>query len=361
MKRTLLCSKNKVYRLMAIVLLLFLMGVGYFIWKNLNILPEKLPEKPQYNAAVKNSEFLKVLEKFKILAVVPSSAPPSSENIQQLKEIPSLNIVLPDEYISDAIPYTANTDEKRFEFLKNALVSNDPSTIIWTVRGGYGAGRLIDDLEKMTKPELEKIFIGFSDITVLHLFLSQKWGWKTIHGPVLLDMLTLTIEKDPKNLEKVADLISGKVKYAELTQLLPLNTLAENSNTISGRITGGNLTMVQSSIGTSWQIDTKGKILFLEDIGNKGYQIDRMLTQLKQAGLFKGAKAIVFGYFKGADEFNDFALNRFAQEVNIPVYKTDEFGHGEKNYPLIYNAESTLSKSENSEFFILKMGSGANL
>ncbi len=343
--------KRKRYIWGAISVCLLLALITYFIFEDSDI-PLK---KPQYNKALQNSAFLRMLENYKIIAIAPSSAT-TLANIQQLKEIQNLNLILPDELISADILYNANTDEKRLAYLKDALNATDPNTIIWALRGGFGMTRLMDGLAELPKPEQEKPVVGFSDITALHLFLSQKWGWKTIHGPVLLDMLTLTIEKDPSNLEKVAELLSGNVKQAEINQLLPLNAAAENLTSISGRLSGGNLTLVQNSIGTFWQIDTKDRILFFEDKDLDGSRIDRIFTHLKQAGLLKDVKAIILGNFRGNDDKSiNFALNRFAQESDIPVYKTDEFGHGEKNYPLIYNAESTLSKSQNSEFFKLIM------
>jgi muramoyltetrapeptide carboxypeptidase len=92
-------------------------------------------------------------------------------------------------------------------------------------------------------------------------------------------------------------------------------------------------------------LEPKGKIIFLEDGGEPGYKIDRMLTQLRGAGAFQGARAVVLGEFTPGDGFTEFALDRFARELGKPVFRSDKFGHGPKNYPLILNAPAVINRS----------------
>lgn len=346
MNRTIFCCMLGFAVLLGLAVL-----VGCHLFKE-----EKSAQK--YNAVLQNSKFIQALEKYKILLIAPGSGT-APEKIFFLKEIHDLNIIVPENVLTEAIAFHANSDEGRFEALKSALNTNNPTTLLWSLRGGYGSARLIEHLKKMPKPKTQKIVIGYSDMTALHLFLSQKWGWKTIHGAMLIDLLN--DKKDPLNFQKIADLLTNsdtltqKNVQIEINNLQPLNESARKLLSTQGVLTGGNLTMVQTSIGTNWEIITKNKILFFEDEGEKGYRIDRALHQLKQAGLLDGVKAIVFGEFTATDEFAPLALQRFAQETQIPIFKTDEFGHGVKNYPLIYNAKSKIEKSKDGSNYDLIM------
>lgn len=314
---------------------------------------KQLPAK--YNPILENPSFIKNLAGFNIMLIAPGSGV-DPEKIASLKDIPGLNLQMPEKLVSEAIPYHSDSDEARFLALKSALEDDNPNTLMWAVRGGYGTQRLIEQLQKLPKPKKQKVVIGYSDITALHLFLSQQWGWKTIHGAMLSDLLN---EKyDPQNFQKLSEAVELLVEsprstnshvHLEINHLMPLNESAKKMSTVQGRLTGGNLTLIQNSIGTIWEIETNDKILFLEDDGEKGYKIDRMLEHLKQDGKLKTARAIIFGDFTGADEYVQFAIQRFADENAIPVFKTDEFGHGIKNYPLIYNSESMIENSKEND------------
>jgi len=309
--------------------------------------------KTNFSPVINNLEFQKVVSEQKIELIAPASGV-ERESIELLKSLPFMKLAIPQDLLNNSIVFHANSDQARLKFLKTALCRHSQDSIIWAIRGGYGSARLIEGLKKLSRPPCEKMFIGYSDITALHLFLSQQWHWKTIHGAGLAELLNA--KKDPKNFEKIADLIAKKRSMITLNNLKPLNPNRLHSKKLSGLLTGGNLTIVASSIGTSWQIETAGKILFLEETGERGYRIDRTLNHLKQAGIFRKVKAIIFGEFTmPSDETVTLALERFAMEIKIPVFKTDEFGHGEKNYPLVYNAKSEIIEERESEQFSLNM------
>ena len=315
-----------------------------------------LQTKPAVNPIVNNTDFQKTFNTRPIRLIAPASGS-DPQTIEALRTTTHLNMDIPDNLIEKSMIFHANSDENRFLQLKNALNDKSNSTIIWTLRGGYGSARLVDYLSQCPKPETEKIFIGFSDVTALHLFLSQRWGWRTIHGAGLAKILDPT--QDLQNFERIATIVSKSKKTLSLNPLTPLNTAALNTKKISGRITGGNLTIIQTSIGTHWQIQTAGKILFLEEVGEKGYRIDRALNHLKQAGLLKRVRAIVLGQFLSPDVSKDssvsetiaVAIERFAKDTEIPVFKNEQFGHGNINYPLVYNVKSEIIVNETpSEF-----------
>lgn len=276
--------------------------------------------------------------------VAPAGGIPSSEiqNIQSL--VQGFHASLPGNALAPGrVPYTANTDAARLDVLTKALT--DPrSGIVWSLRGGYGSGRLLDDLSKVSKPARPKVFIGYSDMTFLHLFL-QKWGWQTVHASMLWE---LTVpEKDPDNFRKLAALLAGRQKELRYDGLTPFNALAKNQKQpIEGVITGGNLACLASAAGTPWALKSDGKILFLEDIQEPGYRLDRLFVQLQDSGALRGMKAVILGSFVQCKDDAGFALERFADECPVPVFKTELFGHGKMNYPLVFNAPSRLAPGQ---------------
>lgn len=310
-------------------------------------------KKEVVNPIVCNQNFQQAFANKTIDVVAPGSGT-NIKKIQNLKELTCFHLNIPKDLVTENIPLHANLDKPRYQFLENALCNPSKNTIIWALRGGYGSGRLIERLEILKKPKTEKLFIGFSDNTALHLFLSQKWHWKTIHGAGLIEILDS--DKNPNNFKIIADIVSNKTSTLVLNNLKPLNDQAKNLKKMKGLLTGGNLSIVQSSIGTSWQIETAEKILFLEDINEPGYRIDRILNHLKQAGVFKKVKGIIFGDFTDPeDKWINFTLERFALDNKIPVFKTDQFGHGHINYPLIYNSKSEIVFSRDDNNYSLIM------
>jgi muramoyltetrapeptide carboxypeptidase len=243
----------------------------------------------------------------------------------------------------------ANTDEQRFEHLKNALF-NETSDAIWCVRGGYGCTRLLPALAKLTPPKRQKLLIGCSDITALHIFLQQQWGWATLHAPGAKQAALGEISD--------ADILAVKNFLLQDAQsqndnllfnypLVPLNTPAQKFIQITSTITGGNLCLIQASIGTFWQINPRHKILFLEEVNERGYRIDRMLTHLQQAGILEGLDSLLLGDFIGGEEPSgkslvEPVLQRFADSCPYPVLRCRGIGHGFENHPMMLGTPITL-------------------
>ncbi|EER21552.1 MULTISPECIES: LD-carboxypeptidase [spotted fever group] len=290
------------------------------------------------------------LKNIPITVVAPATGA-DNKTLSDLKNINGLNLQIPSKcFAKGKLSFLASSDEVRFNCLRDALFDKSDN-VVWSLRGGYGSARIIPDLLKLPKPNKEKFFIGYSDVTALHLFLSQEWGWKTIHGSNIADLLKS--EKDQGNFTKLAEILKGKVKQVTIDNLVPLNDIAKSSDLVNGKLTGGNLTMVQASIGTNWQIRTKGKILFLEDVNIVAFRLDRELLHLKQAGLFEDVKAIIFGSFNKNSESTMLMLRNFADSLDVPVFKTNRFGHEKINDPIIYNTNSKIIKNKG---FKLVMG-----
>ncbi|MGY3803597.1 LD-carboxypeptidase [Pigmentibacter ruber] len=276
-------------------------------------------------------------KKIKVNAVSPSS-PLETEKLLELKKINFLYFNKNFSFSSSDTPYLARSDLERFNELKEAI--NNDNKIIWATRGGYGSSRLFQYLAKLEKNGINKIFIGYSDVTFLHIFFIQKWNWITIHGATLGDILEGN--KDKKNfilLDKIINTNKGEITYDNIKNE---NTLAKKSSLIKGLTIGGNLEMILSSIGTPWEIKAENKIVFLEETNVKGYSLDRAFTHLLQSNILKNAKAIVLGEFIGNEEQVKLAINSFIEESNIPVFKLNIFGHGKKNYPILLNVEAKI-------------------
>lgn len=243
--------------------------------------------------------------------------------------------------------FLSNTDEFRFKDLKKALLAKD-SKAIWCLRGGYGAIRLLPLLNKLKKPKFPKLLIGISDMSSLHLFLNQNWKWPSLHAP-LVDRFALKLLSE-ENIREVMSAIQGELTESRFDKLEPLTPLSAKVKKITGPVIGGNLMVITSSLGTANQIQTEGRILFLEEMSERGYRIDRCLRQMHQAGALKGVKAIVLGDFIKCEEPNGTDLStdtiaRFCSDVKIPVFKGIESGHAPLQRPVFFNTNAVISKS----------------
>jgi muramoyltetrapeptide carboxypeptidase len=238
----------------------------------------------------------------------------------------------------------SNTDEERFRQLKKALTAKD-SKAVWCARGGYGAIRFTEELKKLKKPSKTKLLIGYSDITTIHHLLNQFWSWPSLHGP-LLDRVGRG-DARPDEVSELKAVLRGEKKAVHFSNLIAMNKSAQKKSTIKATVSGGNLMVANSTLGGVLQKPFKG-IVFLEDRGERGYRVDRLLKQMELAGSFKQAKAIVFGDFIGGLEADgkDMVtpiLERFAHEMKIPVFKGVEAGHGDKQRPVFFNTPAILT------------------
>ncbi|MGE0886562.1 MAG: LD-carboxypeptidase [Blastocatellales bacterium] len=186
--------------------------------------------------------------------------------------------------------YTAGSDERRAEELMDAFT--DPEVkAVWAARGGYGVMRILDLLDEDVLRANPKIFIGYSDMTALHLYFYRRFGWVTFHGPMAAkDLAGGEAHYDRETLLSAITnaRLAGEIK-SDKTELL------HGGGTISGRLLGGCLSLISAMMGTPDELDARGAILFLEDTGVRPYAIDRMLQQLKLAGKFDEVQGIVFG------------------------------------------------------------------
>jgi muramoyltetrapeptide carboxypeptidase len=296
------------------------------------------------------------LKKGDVVEVIAPAYGIKPQEVEKIKAyIESLGLVarIPDDLLAGDIIKSASL-EIRFKHLKNALLAKD-SKAIWCIKGGSGSPELIPLLAKLKKPDHQKLFIAFSDITSIHFFLNQNWGWQTVHGPILWQIIRNRI--DTASIKQIENILFGK-KYINEFKLTKLSKIIENKQIKADAIIGGNLKLVQCSIGTIWQIKAKNKILLFEDINEKPYQLDRILTHIVQAKLFNGASAIIFGDFEGGEIEMDMplinqVLKNFADKVNIPVFKTTGIGHTAHNLAIHFGVGAKIDvKASGSKLVI---------
>lgn len=251
----------------------------------------------------------------------------------------------------------ANTDARRYELLRKALFAKD-SRAVWCARAGYGAIRFISKLWKLAPPRQQKLFIGYSDATTIHHVLNHRWRWPSIHGPLLDRLGSADVRAD--ELEELKAMILGAQTAVTFSGLVPLNAAAAKKKLIRGKVFGGNLTVLQTTLGTPLQ-KNHGEILFLEDIGERGYRVDRMLQHFEQAGALKKLKAMVLGAFIGGNEVDgrnliSGVLKRFAEAQKFPVLLGMDAGHGEYQRLVYFNSPAELRCGPEGKLTIARPG-----
>ena len=224
----------------------------------------------------------------------------------------------------------AAPDASRYRALHQAL-QRPESRLVWCVRGGYGSQRLLPRLARGTAPERRKLLVGFSDLTALHVFFNQQWGWPTLHAATLAQLGSGRLSQ--RSLGELRRVVAGRTTRMSF-RLRPLNPAARRPRAVGGVLIGGNLKTIQSLVGTPWGVRPAGRILIVEDTGERGYAIDRMLVQLDQADILRGVRALVLGQFTGGREpdgrfTGTEVLARFAERMRIPVLAGAPFGHGD--------------------------------
>jgi muramoyltetrapeptide carboxypeptidase len=197
--------------------------------------------------------------------------------------------------VGKRIGYLGGSDEERLADLHEMF--RDPEVkAVFSIRGGYGSEHLLDRIDYDLLRRRPKVFLGYSDITSLHLAIQKRAGLVTFHGPMMISAFTEFTQKWFRRALFEPQPLGALANPPEANQLRPAHTLRRvRGGKARGRLTGGNLTLVCATLGTPYEIDTRGRIVFLEDVDEEPYSIDRLLTQLRLAGKLEQAAGIVFG------------------------------------------------------------------
>ncbi|CDQ38317.1 S66 peptidase family protein [Virgibacillus salexigens] len=280
------------------------------------------------------------------IGVVAPAGPPDQECLHQAVsffEKMGLNVQL-GKNIEKVNGYLAGTDKERTEDLHHMIINPEIKAIIFA-RGGYGTARIASYLDYTCIKRNPKVYWGYSDITYLHTAIRQQTGLITFHGP----MLASDIAKD--NFDHVSasmfEQLFRPITYTYSEQFGPLHVFAEGEAT--GMIVGGNLSLLVSSLGTPFEIDTTNRLILLEDIGEEPYRVDSMLNQLKLAGKLSSAAGFMLGDFADAKAkvTPSLSMNAVFQSyfsnLNKPVIAGFKMGHCLPNLAIPLGVEGYLS------------------
>lgn len=262
--------------------------------------------------------------------------------------------------------YLGNSVEERVEDL-HAMFRDPDVRAVFAVRGGYGASQLLDRIDYSIIRQNPKIFVGYSDITALHLAIQKHAGVITFHGPVLLSEFTSYTQSCWKKALFETTPLGPLTNPKESNKLRPHHILRTvRPGQARGRLIGGNLSLVAATMGTPYEIETAGRILFIEDVDEQPYSIDRMLTQLRLAGKLQQAAGIIFG------ECNDcrprdykpsfdlaFSLGEVVDGIlgktKVPVLAGLTIGHTDDQLTLPEGAMATLD-ADRGELIVEEAG-----
>ncbi|MBX9733708.1 MAG: LD-carboxypeptidase [Chitinophagaceae bacterium] len=236
--------------------------------------------------------------------------------------------------------YFSGSDEERRDELQ-AMLDDSSIKAILCGRGGYGVSRIIDELDFKKLRKTPKWIIGFSDITVLHAHINRNVGITTLHASMA------NAFNDPLQADYV-DMIRKVLKGHGMMYKLKGNKVNKKGKAI-GELIGGNLSLIVHLLGTDSAYKTKGKILFIEDLGEYLYHIDRMLLQLQRAGVLKNLAGLIIGGFTDLKDnprvFGETVAEmvlRLTEEYHFPICFGFPVSHGAENVPLKVGATVAL-------------------
>jgi len=237
--------------------------------------------------------------------------------------------------------YLAGSDKHRVQYV-NQLFADKSIDAIICARGGYGSMRILTMLDYDAIRNNPKVFVGFSDITILLSVLFTRCNLVTFHGPVVTSLADASEETKHSFFSNITSGSSLEIKLSGGRTI--------KSGMAAGEVCGGNLTMLCHLVGTPFAPDFKNKILFLEDRGEAPYRIDRMLVHMELAGCFEGLSGIILGAFDECGPIEDvikIIVELFAKHP-FPILAGLDAGHGSHNLTIPLGIEATLDADGHS-------------
>ncbi|QHI71507.1 S66 peptidase family protein [Aminipila terrae] len=241
--------------------------------------------------------------------------------------------------------YMAGDGETRATWI-NCMFADPEVDAIFCIRGGDGGSRTIEYLDLKTIKANPKIFVGYSDVTSFHLIFNQICGFVTFHGPMVSSNMVDSFDDESR--ASLFQALNADAPYEfKNPDGYDLKVLQEGEG--EGTLVGGNFALLGASMGTPYEVNTKGKILFIEEIGETMSRIDRLVYQLKNSCKLKECAGILLGQFtrcpnKDMPEYTELNIFKDAlADLNIPVMYNIQAGHGQPNMTLPLGAHCIIS------------------
>lgn len=313
-----------------------------------------LSAKTIYNAIIRPKK-LEIGDKVALIS--PASNVTDPLDLYRAQEICNkleVNPIMPKSIVSSTSGYKTRSVEERVAEIHRAF-SDKTVKAIFCIRGGYGSAELLDKLDYDLIKANPKIICGYSDITALLNAINKITGIVTFHSPVMLsnfNEISFNSFKQVLSNNKPYGIIKNPSSDG-IRETYP--TLTINQGVAQGRLVGGNMSLITSLIGTPYQIETEGKLLFIEDVGEAPYRLERMLIQMKQSGLLSKVKGVVIGkcsecvagssqssWDRSELEVYDYIFSA----MGYPVFYGLLFGHTSTQFtiPIGINAEINASE-----------------
>jgi len=275
--------------------------------------------------------------------VSPSYAPKSGWLQRGVRALERAGFpVLLDPEIDRPPRFTRAEDKRRADSLMGMWINPQVKAVIAST-GGYGAVRLLPHLDPAVFRKNPKSLVGYSDITALHLWLMRRANLRSFHGPTVDDLIPSI--RDP-TMASLITALTTPCPAAKIGRELSRGVVPGRA---TGRLVGGNLSLVQQTIGTSYQVDMDGAILFIEETRDPMSVVDERLVHLRAAGLLEGVTGIVFGQLSldrsEEDEFEDFLLDLIS-DLDVPVVMDFPAGHENPNLTIPFGTEVELVVEE---------------
>lgn len=287
--------------------------------------------------------------------VCPSSAIGTEKIAQCVNAMEALGykVKTADNLDTDYAGYMAGTGKVRGEWI-NKMFADPEVKAIFCVRGGDGSSRIMEYLDYELIRKNPKVFVGYSDVTNLHLALTQNCDLVTFHGPMVSSNIVSDFDKETE--ESLYQAIEAETEYQLVNPAgFDIQVLKEGKAT--GRLIGGNLSLLSASMGTPYEMDTEGKILFIEEVCEPMSKIEKWAYHLRNAGKLKACAGIILGQFTKVvnEECPEYDVIQCMTDIlaglEIPVLYNVQSGHGKPMATLPMGALCTVDTSAKSITF----------
>lgn len=285
--------------------------------------------------------------------ISPASSPANLEKIEQgVNYLEKLGYrVEIGENVGKEHGYLAGTDEERLSDF-HSMFKNKDVKAIFSVRGGYGSGRLLDKIDYNLVKKNPKIFVGYSDITAMQMAIFKKTGLVTFAGPMLATDFSGKVNEYAE--ENFWNVLTHSKKIGKLHNPRDEKFYVLNAGRGEGQILGGNLAVLNSLLGTEYMPSFKDSILLIEDIGEVPYRVDRLLNQLKLAKVLNQVNGVILGRFVDCYEkdksietikLNE-VIEHYLTEIKVPVLYSFSHGHIEENLTIPFGINCKINASK---------------